>query len=153
MSIERRIYFAAPFFSSAELEYNLRTVGLLEESWRVFYPYRDGERLSELVARGETPEAAAKRVWDCDVAEIQRASILVAVLDGRVPDEGVCVEIGLARGLGKFVVGLSTDVRSCFRWGDNPMVASCLDAHCKSTAELLSVLHSRSAEGRCPTSR
>lgn len=105
MSLPPRIYFAAPFFSIAELEYNLRLIEVLEERWCVFYPHRDGERLSELIARGEAPETAAKRVWDCDVSEIQRASILLAILDGRVPDEGVCVELGLARGLGKFVVG------------------------------------------------
>lgn len=153
MSLDLRIYLAAPFFCSAELAYNRRLLDVLEERWGVFYPHRDGERLAELVAAGEAPAVAAKRVWDCDLAEIQRASALVAILDGRVPDEGVCVEIGLARGLGKFVVGLSTDMRTCFRWGDNPMVRSCLDAHCTSAEELVSVLHSRYAEHLCPTNR
>lgn len=140
MSARPRVYFAAPFFSVAELEYNLRVVQALEERSCVFYPYRDGERLSELIVRGDSPEDAARRVWSRDLSEIQRASILVAILDGRVPDEGVCVELGLARGLGKFIVGLATDTRSCFRWGDNPMVTSCLSARCGTIAELLSVV-------------
>jgi nucleoside 2-deoxyribosyltransferase len=134
-----KIYFAAPFFSDAEREFNERILRVLE-SWIVFYPYRDGRRMAELVADGLSEKEAARLVWQCDFEQLQVCNVVVAVLDGRVPDEGVCVELGIAACLGKTVVGLLTDCRSCFRWGANPLITSALTSICHDPAKLNTVL-------------
>lgn len=54
-------------------------------------------------------------MWLHDVEMIRGCDVVEAVLDGRVPDEGVCVELGLSSALGKGVIGLMTDSRTCFR--------------------------------------
>lgn len=47
-------------------------------------------------------------------------------MDGRVPDEGACVEIGIAYTLGKKCIGLKTDAKAAFGGADNPMVPGAL---------------------------
>ena len=56
------------------------------------------------------------------------------VLDGRVPDEGACVELGIAycqkylQDTGKLLIGLHTDTRAAFIGSRlNPMVRVALD--------------------------
>jgi len=137
------IYLAAPFFSAGERQFNEQVLRLLESAWSVYYPHRDGVRMAQLVERGAEPSHAAQEVWRCDFAELSACRVIVAILDGRVPDEGVCVEIGLARGLGKVVVGVSTDSRGCFPWGANPMITSCLDCLCKDLALLVPTVRQR----------
>lgn len=137
-----RIYFAAPFFSQGEKESNERTLSMLEKSFLIFYPYRDGLRMQELVARGVAPSDAANQVWICDFEQIRACDVLVAVLDGRVPDEGVCIELGLARGLGKRTIGLMTDSRTCFSWGANPMVMGCLSCVVFGLSSLVEAIRS-----------
>jgi nucleoside 2-deoxyribosyltransferase len=43
-------------------------------------------------------------------------------MDGRTIDEGAAFELGYAFALGKACVGLKTDARSLFTFGDNPMI-------------------------------
>jgi nucleoside 2-deoxyribosyltransferase len=132
-----RIYLAAPFFSQGELQFNEQVLRQLERWWNVFYPQRDGVRMAELVDQGLDANIAAERVWLCDFEELRSCNLVVAILDGRVPDEGVCVELGLARGLGKAVVGVRTDSRRCFSWGANPMVTGCLTSLCEDPTLLV----------------
>ena len=55
-----------------------------------------------------------------------KADIVVMVLDGRVPDEGACVELGMAYAAGKRCYGLKTDTRSLESNLDlNPLIAGC----------------------------
>jgi len=134
------IYLAAPFFSDAEREFSMKIVRQLERHWAVFLPFRDGVRMAELVANGVSADAASADVWDCDLAAIRRSAVIVAVLDGRVPDEGVCVEIGLAKAIDMPVIGLKTDVRSCFSWDLNPMITGAVSPICASIEELIVAL-------------
>jgi nucleoside 2-deoxyribosyltransferase len=66
-------------------------------------------------------------VFRTDRDEVVAADAMVAVLDGRVPDEGVAVELGLAHANDVPVYGLKTDSRS-FRTTEqlNAMVHGCL---------------------------
>ena len=145
-----RVYLAAPFFSEAEREFNSRLLHELECHWDVFYPYRDGIRMAELIAEGVDLVTAAKRVWLCDADRVRDSDVILAVLDGRVPDEGVCVELGLASGMGKFVVGLYTDARSCFPWGANPMITGCLASRCESVQSVVATLQRYSQASAAP---
>ena len=55
-----------------------------------------------------------------DRDQVLQADIFLFVLDGRVPDEGACVELGIAYGQKRFVgqdkllIGLHTDMRAAF---------------------------------------
>jgi hypothetical protein len=69
------------------------------------------------------------------------------VLDGRVPDEGACVELGLAhahkelRGTKKLLVGLQTDSRAAFVGSKlNPMLRVPIERVVEAEDELLKVL-------------
>ena len=56
-----------------------------------------------------------------------KADIVFINIDGRVPDEGACVELGMAYAAGKRCYGLKTDTRSIESSLDiNPMITGCL---------------------------
>lgn len=90
--------------------------------FEVFLPQRDGGLVSQLIASGDGPDEAKRKVFDQDVAAIIDADILLAVLDGRAIDEGVAVELGMAFAFQKLCWGLKTDIRSLAWFGDNPMI-------------------------------
>ena len=122
----KRVYFAAPLFSQAERDYNLKVVTVLEShEYSVFLPQRDGFLASELA--GLTEEEKTKKIFEKDREELLHADICFALLDGRTPDEGVCVELGIAYARGKRCYGFKTDARSVELDMDlNPMISGCL---------------------------
>ena len=120
-----RIYFAAPLFSQGELEYNLKLTHILEKyGYEVFLPQRDGFLAPEL--EGLTEEEKTKKIFDKDLAEVLKADIIFVLLDGRVPDEGACVELGIAYANNKRCYGFKSDARSVELGMDlNPMITGC----------------------------
>jgi nucleoside 2-deoxyribosyltransferase len=152
---EKKIYLASPFFSQSERQFNELLVRELETHWSLFYPHRDGPRMSDLIAQGISLDEAAKQVWLCDLEELRCCALVVAVLDGRVSDEGVCVELGLAKGMGKCVIGVFTDSRRCFPWGANPMVTGSLSKICYDPSNIVQIVKEcfevRDAEPSLPT--
>ena len=115
-----RLYFAAPLFSDAERAFNAELTARIEAlGIEVFLPQRDGfEKQGSHVSRDVAEVARAIFAKDRD--EVYRSDILLFVLDGRVPDEGAAVELGLAyadrdrRGIDRPIIGLMTDWRSAF---------------------------------------
>ena len=95
-----QIYFAAPLFNDAERQFNEALCAVLEEAGHsVFLPQRDG---NEAFSHTElTEEERAKLIFRADIAAIGRPDVLFMVLDGRVPDEGACVELGYAYAVGR----------------------------------------------------
>lgn len=94
-----------------------------------------------------TPEERRREIFLLDEAKILEADIFLFVLDGRVPDEGACVELGIAyshKELGgdkKLLVGLHTDSRAAFLGSRlNPMVRVPLDRIVESEEALLRIL-------------
>jgi nucleoside 2-deoxyribosyltransferase len=129
------VYLAAPFFSSCERTLNLSILHSLENAGlQVFYPARDGIVAKDEIASGKLMADVLAAVWQCDTDAIVNSRTVLAVLDGRVSDEGVCVEIGYASALKKIVVGYHTDDRKCFAWGLNPMVLQALTTRVSSNA-------------------
>jgi nucleoside 2-deoxyribosyltransferase len=122
-----KIYFAAPLFSVAEIGYNLELVGILESyGYDVFLPQRDGYLAADL--EGLTEKEMMDMIFRKDRDEILKADILFILLDGRVPDEGACVELGIAYANGKRCYGIKSDSRSVELGLDlNPMITGCLD--------------------------
>ena len=123
----RRIYFAAPLFSQAERDYNLKITNILEQyDYQVFLPQRDGYLAPDL--EGLTEDEKITKIFNKDYEEVVRADIFFGILDGRVPDEGVCVELGIAYSKGKRCYGFKTDARTIELDMDlNPMIIGCLN--------------------------
>ncbi|MDQ4126999.1 MAG: nucleoside 2-deoxyribosyltransferase domain-containing protein [Actinomycetota bacterium] len=125
-----RIYFAGPLFSEAERRFNRHLTGRLEDlGFRVFLPQRDGVERENPPYDAMTPEERRHAMFHLDKTKILEAEVFLIVLDGRVPDEGACVELGLAychkelRQADKLLVGLHTDSRAAFLGSKlNPMV-------------------------------
>lgn len=120
-----RVYFAAPLFSQSEKDYNLRLAAVLEEyGYEVFLPQRDGIKAALL--EGKTEEELIRIIFEKDIGEIIKSDIVFMVLDGRVPDEGACVELGYAYAIGKRCYGAKTDTRTAEQSLDlNPMISGC----------------------------
>lgn len=130
------VYLAAPLFSAAERGFNLELARKIEHVCDVHLPQRDGPLVEEDIRRGMDASRAAQCAFASDIAAIRRCDLLVAVLEGRVLDEGVCVELGFAKALRKAIVGLKSDERRAFPWGNNPMLDGCVDAWVRSPEEL-----------------
>jgi nucleoside 2-deoxyribosyltransferase len=132
-----RIYLAAPLFSPSERDRNRRIRDAISEFANVYLPQEDGGLIFDLVRDGVPPDEAKRRVFNEDVKAISECDILVIVMDGRSVDEGACFELGYAFCLGKACVGLKTDARSLFSFGDNPMIEGALQQIFTDEDELL----------------
>jgi nucleoside 2-deoxyribosyltransferase len=141
------LYFAAPLFSQAELEFNARLAAEIEKlGIEVFLPQRDG---IELVPGWVemTAEERQQSIFRIDSEAVYASDILLFVLDGRIPDEGACVELGLAHahrqatGVKRTIVGLMTDRRVATRDERlNAMIAGALDELHDDVPALLAAL-------------
>ena len=122
----KRIYFACPMFSAMEKEYGLKLAGVLAaHGYEVFVPFRDGYEAAQL--EGKTEEELVAMIFAKDLEEVKKADILFILLDGRAPDEGACIELGMAYSFGKRCYGFKTDTRTVEMSLDlNPMITGCL---------------------------
>ena len=123
----KKIYFAGPLFSKGEKDFNLSVASILEKAgYTVFLPQRDGYEAA--VLKNKSQSEKINLIFDKDVSEIKNCDILFMVLDGRVPDDGACVELGIAYALGKKCYGLKTDTRSLqINMDLNPLIAGCFE--------------------------
>ena len=121
----KKVYFAAPLFSQGEKDFNLKLTTVLEDyGYQVFLPQRDGFLAAEL--EGKTEEELTQIIFEKDLSEVLNADIIFMVLDGRVPDEGACVELGIAYANNKRCYGVKTDARSVeINLDLNPMIRGC----------------------------
>jgi nucleoside 2-deoxyribosyltransferase len=122
MAGRKLIYLAAPLFSLAEKQENVRICRALERWCDVFLPQRDGELIPHLVQQGLDNREAYRIVFERDLAALKACDAVVINLDGRAVDEGAAFELGVAFALGKCCVGYRTDVRVLLPWGLNPMI-------------------------------
>ncbi|MBR0137988.1 MAG: nucleoside 2-deoxyribosyltransferase [Erysipelotrichaceae bacterium] len=77
---------------------------------------------------GLTEEQKIEKIFNKDKDEVLAADIIFVLLDGRVPDEGACVELGMAYMAGKRCYGIKSDARSVELDMDlNPMITGCLE--------------------------
>ena len=142
------IYFAGPLFSEAERVFNLRVTERLERAdYKVFLPQRDGVERDQPPYDRMTADERRRAMFELDKRKIFESDVFLFVLDGRVPDEGACVELGLAhahkelRGTRKLLAGLQTDSRAAFVGSKlNPMLRVPLERVVEAEDELLKVL-------------
>jgi len=119
-------------FSQGEKDFNLKLVKVLEDhGYEVFLPQRDG--IEAALLEGKTAEEKLKIIFEKDVNEITKVDILVMLIDGRVPDEGACIELGIAYAQGKRCYGLKTDTRTIqLDLDNNPMIEGCFIRYFKN---------------------
>lgn len=116
-----KIYFAGPLFSMAEQIFNKSLVDQLELlGFNVFLPQRDGVELHKAPFVDMTALERNKTIFFTDIEQVLKCDIFLFVLDGRVPDEGACFELGMAytqkylSESSKQILGLHTDTRASF---------------------------------------
>lgn len=121
----KKVYFAAPLFCKSEKDYNTLLSSYLEKAgYSVFLPQRDGHEAATMEDMPESEKIAL--IFQKDTSEILNCDIFFMVLDGRVPDEGACVELGIAFSKGKNCYGIKSDARSIERdLNLNPLIAGC----------------------------
>src|SRR5450759_5170556 len=91
------VYIAAPLFNEMERTRNAQVASALEaEGFVVYLPQRDAGVSYDAFQRGEDKKAVRTSIFSKDVQAVADCDILVCLLDGRVPDEGTCIELGMA---------------------------------------------------------
>ena len=142
------IYFAGPLFCQAERMFNQQLTDKLEMSdFRVFLPQRDGVEKDKPPYDTMTKEERRRALFHLDKTQILACDIFLFILDGRVPDEGACVELGIAycqkelTQAQRLLIDFQTDSRAAFLGSKlNPMIHVPLDCILSDEATLLSVL-------------
>ena len=112
-----RIYFAGPLFSAAERAWNAELAAALRAAGHEVFLPQDQER-----------GKPAAGIFATDVAGIDWADALVAIMDGPDPDAGTAWECGYAYGR-KPVLLVRTDFRAQTGSGApyNPMLTESAD--------------------------
>jgi len=153
--MKKTVYIAGPLFSESELEFNRRLNTFLKNlGFNTFLPQEDGHLLSELMEQGFEKDNAIKMIFQMDAEKIKDSDIIVFIMDGRVPDEGACVEIGLAYAYNKECFGLKTDSRSLIGDMDNPLIVGALKGRiARSFPELEKLLKSSIKESSILSNR
>ena len=117
-----KIYLAGPLFTTPEREFNAQLATRLRSlGHEVFLP-------QEHLPSEPTGEAIFRK----DVAGLEWAEGLVAIMDGADPDAGTSWECGYAYGMKKPVVLFRSDIRSSGDLDDiayNAMLITAADAH------------------------
>ncbi|XQQ06636.1 MAG: nucleoside 2-deoxyribosyltransferase [Leptolyngbya sp. IPPAS B-1204] len=142
------VYFAAPLFSKAERCFNQCLTEKLERiGYQVFLPQRDGAERDKSPYDKMTREERRLAMFQLDTTKILESDVFLFVLDGRVPDEGACVELGMAyidktlQHSNRLLIGLHTDARSAFLSSKlNPMIRVPLEYVATGEEELLEAL-------------
>jgi len=141
------VYIAAPLFNKMEKGFNQYVDELIvAQGFKTFLPQRDGGSISELIKQGGEPNELSDYIFNLDVEAVRNCDILLFLLDGRVPDEGACFELGMAYALGKECIGFKTDIRSFADGFDNLMLRKSLLALFTKEDELVEFFKMRSEE-------
>ncbi len=130
----KTVYLAAPLFSGAELDFNRKLRDEIKKAgFNVFLPQEDSNNIKDEKNR-------QRIIFDKNLAAIDKADILVAVIDGADVDSGTSWEIGYAYALGKPVLGLRTDFRTLGIEGTVNLMIERSVALCSCIPELLARL-------------
>ena len=134
-------YIAGPLFNDAEKAFNLKVDALVQSlGIQTYLPQRDGGELIRMIREGQPPERVRRRLFELDVSQVQACDLFICILNGRVPDEGTCVELGMAYILGKECIGYQTDSRRFALDYNNLMIENALNGGLALTLDQLSNL-------------
>lgn len=92
-----KIYFAGPLSNRTEKEFNQKLTDKLEKKgFQVFLPQRDGAENNRPPYTKMTKNERRKTIFTIDRDNILSSDIFLFILSGTTPDEGACVELGMA---------------------------------------------------------
>lgn len=136
--MKKRIYVAAPLFNEMELERNSRIKEILvNNGYEIYLPQDEAGLAFDLIDENNKLEIN-KKIFEEDIKGINSSDILLFLLDGRVPDEGACVELGYAYALNKKCIGYKTDTRALDKTGDdNLFIEACFDFKIAKNIDML----------------
>ncbi len=142
MTRQPRIYYAASLFNEAERAFNRKVVAMIHElGYSTWFPQEDVGLLTDFIEKdGMTLEEARDHIFRLNIQEVATADLVVFCLDGRVPDEGACIESGIAWGMNKRIIALKTDFRDGEPGGNNIMIDGIVDDVAGSIDELREIL-------------
>ena len=123
-----KIYYAAPLFNDMELNKNERMKRWLGSKGYFVYLPQDEAGLAYEKIDDNNKMQINKKIFESDVKCIKKSDLLIFDLNGRVPDEGGCVELGMAYAWGIKCIGFKTDTRALDYTGDdNLMIEGCMN--------------------------
>jgi len=132
-----RVYLAAPLFSEAERMFNVSLARILKDNlFDVHLPQDGGDDSHTRDSREQ------ERLFRANIAALENADFVVAIIDGADADSGTAWEMGYAFARGVPVIALRTDFRKI---GHHEQVNLMLEQSATvvgSTEELLAALHS-----------
>ncbi len=133
----KKVYIAAPLFSRAELDFNIKLRDEIKScGFNVFLPQEDSNNIRDERNR-------QKVIFNKNIIAIQKSDIIVAVVDGADVDSGTAWEIGYACALSKPVLGLKTDFRTLGIEGTINLMIEQSIVLCTGLPELLNRLSDR----------
>jgi nucleoside 2-deoxyribosyltransferase len=102
------IYLAGPLFTQAEWQWNAKiAAGIRQAGYEVIVP----QELARPMLMKEQPYDA-RIMFATAIAGIDRANVVVAVVDGPDADSGTCWECGYAYKSGRPIIAVRTDFRA-----------------------------------------
>jgi nucleoside 2-deoxyribosyltransferase len=138
----KRLYIAGPLFCEAERSYNRHIRDeLAKHGYEALLPQDNSADIPEGPMPPDEGLEVSRKVFRKDLEMLDSCDALVLNLDGRVPDEGACVELGYAYARGMPCFGLKTDIRTAEYGMDNMMITGALDGGiARSVEELVSLI-------------
>lgn len=103
-----RAFYAAGMLNQGERAFDLDVMRLLDELGYETMRSPGNTELKAYVAAGMSPHEARSRLFKANLDAVDHADLVIVNLDGQVPDEGACIEVGIAYGRGKRCVGVRT---------------------------------------------
>ena len=131
-----KIYIAAPLFNEGERAFNEKVDAIVRESGHeTFLPQKEGGCVADLP---DTIHGIPKRkyLFQLDCEHMDWCDAILFLLDGRVPDEGSCFELGYCFAKGKRCIGYKTDARSFIDGFENVMLHGSLEVILRNETEL-----------------
>ena len=125
-AVAMKIYLAGPLFSQAEREFNVKVAGELRKNGFDVWVPQENSDIPEMPDTDEKRRKLMCGFFAKDIEAIESSDLLLIIMDGRVPDEGACFELGYAYARGKICVGLKTDTRVSELGSDNAMLVGSL---------------------------
>ena len=101
-----KAYLAAPLFSEAERDYNMKIAKYLASyAISAYLPQETGDSSDARSFQNQ------KEIFEANIRALEAADIVIAVIDGADADSGTAYEIGYAYAKGKKIISLRTDFR------------------------------------------
>ena len=127
------IYLAGPLFTAAEREFNSRLAESIKKKRNdliVLLPQETAVKFKNYKNKNQ------EIFRDC-IDSINKADIIVALLEGADADSGTSVELGYAYSKGKAILGIRTDFRISEEKGLNLMLPfSCTELYLDTSATI-----------------